>query len=416
MKKSICTICLFLFVEVHAVAQYDEIHQSGVNIGIGTTSPATKLHVEGQSLWLTGGNGAGLGANAGKGLRLYHDATSNHGVISSYDYGAGNWNNVIINPNATEGNVGIGTNSPDQRLDVNGDMIVGRAGNSGTVFFRRPSDAAAAASVGFAGESEISNFRMASFGGSGFISFWTNGGGTTEKMRITPNGNVGIGTDNPAAKLDVRAGYIRSLNHNSTGGAIVQSLYDPDTDFARAIFSHNAYWDFTTNQWNIMGSGANDAQTILIPNKGGFNFIVHESEGNFPKSLSHADFVAGTKMILTRDGRLGVGTGNPGSFRLAVNGNIRAKEIKVETGWSDFVFEDDYDLPTLDEVEKYIKTHRHLPEIPSAKEVEENGVELGKMDSKLLQKIEELTLYIIDQEKRIKKLEAINTQLMKERK
>ncbi|MCG8323643.1 MAG: hypothetical protein MI921_29385 [Cytophagales bacterium] len=121
-------------------------------------------------------------------------------------------------------------------------------------------------------------------------------------------------------------------------------------------------------------------------------------------------------MILNRDGRLGVGTANPGPFRLAVNGNIRAKEIKVETGWPDFVFEDDYDLPTLEEVEKYIKTHRHLPEIPSAKEVEENGVELGKMDSKLLQKIEELTLYIIDQEKRIKKLEAINTQLMKERK
>ena len=332
------------------------------------------------------------------------DVARIQGVDGKFAVTSVNGADHLFTVNTSGGNVGIGTNSPDQRLDVNGDMIVGRAGNSGTVFFRRPSDAAAAASVGFAGESEISNFRMASFGGSGFISFWTNGGGTTEKMRITPDGNVGIGNSNPKAKLDVAGGYIRSLNHNSAGGAIVQSLYDPDTDFARAIFSHNAYWDFTTNQWNIMGSGANDAQTILIPNKGGFNFIVHESEGNFPKSLSHADFVAGTKMILTRDGRLGVGTGNPGSFRLAVNGNIRAKEIKVETGWSDFVFEDDYDLPTLDEVEKYIKTHRHLPEIPSAKEVEENGVELGKMDSKLLQKIEELTLYIINQQKEIKAL------------
>ena len=114
-------------------------------------------------------------------------------------------------------------------------------------------------------------------------------------------------------------------------------------------------------------------------------------------------------------GNVGIGLLDPGANKLAVNGNIKAREVKVTlAGWSDFVFEDDYDLPTLEEVEKYIKTHRHLPEIPSAKEVEENGVELGKMDSKLLQKIEELTLYIIDQEKRIRKLEAINTQLMKE--
>ena len=116
-------------------------------------------------------------------------------------------------------------------------------------------------------------------------------------------------------------------------------------------------------------------------------------------------------MVLTRDGRLGVGTRNPGPFRLAINGKIRAKEIKVETGWSDFVFEDDYDLPKLEEVKKYIKTHRHLPEIPSAKEVEENGVELGKMDSKLLQKIEELTLYMIDLNEEIKNLKNENIKL-----
>ena len=137
-------------------------------------------------------------------------------------------------------------------------------------------------------------------------------------------GKVGIGNSNPKAKLDVAGGYIRSINHNSAGGAIVQSLYDPDTDYARAIFSHNVYWDFTTNQWNIMAQGANDAQTILIPNKGGFNFIVHQSEGNFPKSLSHADFVAGTKMILTRDGRLGVGNTNPKARLDVAGGYIRS--------------------------------------------------------------------------------------------
>lgn len=65
-------------------------------------------------------------------------------------------------------------------------------------------------------------------------------------------------------------------------------------------------------------------------------------------------------------------------------------------GWSDFVFNDDYDLPTLQEVEKHIREKGHLKNIPSAKEVEENGIQLGEMNAKLLPKIEELTLYILD--------------------
>jgi hypothetical protein len=71
-------------------------------------------------------------------------------------------------------------------------------------------------------------------------------------------------------------------------------------------------------------------------------------------------------------------------------------------GWSDFVFFDNYKLPTLEEVEKHIKEKGHLKNIPSAKEVEENGILLGEMNSKLLQKIEELTLYTIQQEKDLK--------------
>ncbi|MDN5215689.1 hypothetical protein QQ020_26665 [Fulvivirgaceae bacterium BMA12] len=223
-------------------------------------------------------------------------------------------------------------------------------------------------------------------------------------MTIKANGNVGIGNSNPTAKLDVKHGHIRTFNTGTKGGAILQSMYNPETGYARAIFSHNAYWDFTNSSWKIEGIGANDAQAILIPNKGGFNFIIHDSDGNFDKSLTNVDFVAGTKMILNKNGNLGIGTMNPGAFKLAVNGNIRAKEVKIETGWFDFVFEDDYDLRTLAEVEEFIKVNKHLPEIPSAKEVEENGVNLGEMEGKLLQKIEELTLYIIDQQKEIKTL------------
>jgi hypothetical protein len=106
------------------------------------------------------------------------------------------------------------------------------------------------------------------------------------------------------------------------------------------------------------------------------------------------------------NGKLGIGTVNPGSWKLAVNGSIRAKEIKVETGWSDFVFYADYKLPTLKEVEKHIKEKGHLKDIPSAKEVEKNGILLGEMNSKLLQKIEELTLYIIEMNKRMSSMET----------
>lgn len=93
-----------------------------------------------------------------------------------------------------------------------------------------------------------------------------------------------------------------------------------------------------------------------------------------------------------------VGTG----FECSQAGQVKAKSIKVTLdGWSDFVFDEDYRLPSLYELEKYVTTNRHLPDIPSAKEVEDNGVDLGEMNAKLLQKVEELTLYVIDLQKQI---------------
>jgi len=80
--------------------------------------------------------------------------------------------------------------------------------------------------------------------------------------------------------------------------------------------------------------------------------------------------------------------------------------VIVNTGWSDFVFDDDYHLMSLKHLEQFINDNRHLPEIPSAKEVEANGISLGTMDAKLLQKIEELTLYIIELQKQIDALQS----------
>jgi len=156
----------------------------------------------------------------------------------------------------------------------------------------------------------------------------------------------------------------------------------------------------------------------FIRNGGGAAVYINQSSTESDKAilrLSSGSDIAnqGVKFTVENNGSVGIGTMSPGIWKLSVNGNIRAKEIKVETGWSDFVFYSDYKLPTLLEVENHIKEKGHLKNIPSAKEVAENGIFLGEMNSKLLLKIEELTLYTIQQEKKLKnqdsKIEKIET-------
>lgn len=111
-------------------------------------------------------------------------------------------------------------------------------------------------------------------------------------------------------------------------------------------------------------------------------------------------------MTIDPEGNVGIGLNKP-TFKLEVNGTIRSKEVKIEaTGWSDFVFNKDYNLPTLQAVEQHINDKGYLPGIPSEKQVIEEGVNVVEMQAKLLQKIEELTLYIIEQDKRIQELES----------
>jgi hypothetical protein len=94
------------------------------------------------------------------------------------------------------------------------------------------------------------------------------------------------------------------------------------------------------------------------------------------------------------------------TYKLDVNGKVRANEIVVNTTGADFVFADDYKLNTLKEVESFVKSNKHLPGIASAAEMTENGMEVGELTKTLLQKVEELTLYIIEQQKQIDSLQA----------
>lgn len=112
-------------------------------------------------------------------------------------------------------------------------------------------------------------------------------------------------------------------------------------------------------------------------------------------------------LYLKRDGSIGIGTNSTYNYKLAVAGKILTEEVMVQhlDQWYDHVFNEDYLLTGIDELNKYIKANHHLPGIPTTKDVLENGFGLAHMNGLLLQKVEELTLYIIDQEVRIKALE-----------
>jgi metal-dependent hydrolase (beta-lactamase superfamily II) len=114
--------------------------------------------------------------------------------------------------------------------------------------------------------------------------------------------------------------------------------------------------------------------------------------------------------VIGDSGNVGIGTTNP-TEKLAVNGKIRAKEVIVDTGWSDYVFAKNYKLASLSEVEQHIQTLGHLPGVPSAQEVAEKGVSVGDMQAVLLAKIEELTLHVIAQQKELSALRAKVTTL-----
>lgn len=128
----------------------------------------------------------------------------------------------------------------------------------------------------------------------------------------------------------------------------------------------------------------------------------------FYLSFDEANFWNGTPGVsILPNGNIGIGVITP-QEKLSVNGNIRAKEIKVEvTNWPDYVFSNTYDKISISDLAKYIETHQHLPGVPNSFEAEKYGIELGKLSSIFLKKIEELTLYIIELDKENKSLREV---------
>ncbi|WP_240975068.1 hypothetical protein [Chitinophaga fulva] len=116
------------------------------------------------------------------------------------------------------------------------------------------------------------------------------------------------------------------------------------------------------------------------------------------------------------DNTVGIGTHQTAGYQLAVAGSMIAERIKVKTAgtWPDYVFEKDYPLPSLKSTAAFIQQHKHLPEMPSAKEVDSTGLDLGDMNARLLKKVEELTLHLIRQQEEIEKLQQQNQQIQQQ--
>lgn len=141
--------------------------------------------------------------------------------------------------------------------------------------------------------------------------------------------------------------------------------------------------------WTIADEPLNGTNVVTVPYRNRFSGDILLPNG-----------------IWNKDGNVGIGTANTRNDRLAVNGQIRAKEVKVEvSNWPDYVFEEDYELPSLSELESFIRVNGHLPDIPSKAEVEAGGISLGAVNTQLLKKIEELTLYLIEKDHVIKVLQ-----------
>lgn len=225
-----------------------------------------------------------------------------------------------------------------------------------------------------------------------FLDLWLyNYSDGTWKQRFTFTGDskFGIGISSPKDKLHIRSGMSGGNPYENNGITIENS--------GRSILQ------FLTpnNQDQYVMFGDSDMSNRAWVS---YNHAIDE--------MSFAHYMSVGKFTFY-NGTVGIGTSDTKGFKLAVKGKIGSEEVQVNAPgyWPDFVFAPYYNLKSLSEVESFIEENNHLPDIPSEKEVKEKGINLGDMDAKLLQKIEELTLYVIELNKETKALKKKNEDL-----
>jgi hypothetical protein len=477
MKNQILILWGFLFIATTVQAQWTNLgndtyfNRTG-NLGIGTTSPSAKVHIigvgganidlkvngriqtgdanTGGGIWVNGANTLFMGQNGSDKIGFYNTA----------------WH-LLVHQN---GNIGIGTgaNTPTGKLQVNGRLVIDRMDGGGPLgtgsllsFSSGASDVTAIQEnwgLNLVGE----GVRPIKVFNTSLLVGYTSGGVDYGSGNLLAAGKVGIGTTTPNAPLQFANTLARrklvlyeegNNDHQYYGLGIDAGATRFQIGNATAAFrffrADNA--TASTEVFTVQGDGkvgvgiAAPAYPLHVSGKIGSGGLMLES--NTPaintnqaaqylhiyNHLSGANglkaggvlvaddyaYAAPTKNDLIVKGKVAIGTplaSNPNNYTLAVNGQIGAKDVRVEATsatWPDYVFEQTYELPSLKEVEAYIKLHKHLKEIPSAGEVTQKGHSLGEMDVLMLKKIEELTLYMINQDK---KLEAQQKEIQSLRK
>lgn len=259
------------------------------------------------------------------------------------------------------GNVGVGTTDPSHKLTV----FMDASTNGDGIAVQAVTSSGPGSQPGLAYLNSFGNKRVYSFLDVHTDTYNIGNSLGNALVTINQSGNVGIGVFNPTSALDI-GGLIQisGINSGTPPSGLSYGLF-PYGGVGLGIFSGAA--------------GVNQ----------GIGF------------WTNLDNIKKEVVRITSGGNVGIGTNYP-TEKLAVNGKIKAKEIKVEAAnWPDYVFAKSYQLATLEETEKHIKEKGHLQGMPSAKQVEANGIDLGEMNAKLLKKIEELTLYLIEQNKTI---------------
>jgi hypothetical protein len=241
------------------------------------------------------------------------------------------------------GNVGIGTTSPNKKLDVVGGDI--------NIYGTKYSTSGDRARL-YLGDYNANIAAVYDYG------LYFSPANLDGAMVIRQSGNVGIGTTSPNKKLDVVGGDINiyGTKYSTSGDRARLYLGDYNAILA-AVYDYGLYFS--------------------------------------PANLDGA-------MVIRQSGNVGIGTTTPDQ-KLTVKGKIHAEEVIVDLNVpvADYVFAKDYALMPLHKVEQYVQQNSHLPDIPSASEIKEQGLSMGEMQNKLLKKIEELTLYAIEQNKKM---------------
>lgn len=222
-------------------------------------------------------------------------------------------------------------------------------------------------------------------------SLWSSG---TNGGIYYNSGNVGIGTSSPAAKLQVDGNVLSSgsfgVNGSSPSGNIVFTLKANPSGGVAGIYDYNG----NLRAYPFYLSSSDAAQGYYYDNNGSLKILLN--------TIGKSYFTGGG---------LGVGTSSLGNYMLNVAGGIRADSVVVNTTGADFVFNRSYHMMSLDNLGKYVKKYRHLPGIPTARQMDKGGVSVGALQTKLLQKVEELTLYVVQENKKIEELQKENAQL-----